>query len=296
MALVAAAACLQIGVDTLNCGARLIDCGVQSQALSRLAATGRSVPCRIGIRRGCPSRIRVCGGETPCEWLPMHPVAACMASQYAGWELMARSFLRWALGRCGPQRSRAIIRDINHRESADRCVGVLETGKIPPDSVCVDIAAKCGISPDRLTLCVARTSSPAGTVQIVARSLETALHKLHELGFDLYRVNAGHGWAPLPPLVWIKTIWQRSAGLTTRFCTAVLSTLAEGDDASLDAIGPRVPSSSSPDFGRPFAEIFRPVRPRFLPYRSAALQPSSGHVPQPRYGPPFHFRPARQKY
>ena len=38
---------------------------------------------------------------------------------------------------------------------------------------------------ERLTLLVARTSSPAGMVQIVARSVETALHKLHVLGFDL---------------------------------------------------------------------------------------------------------------
>ncbi len=29
-----------------------------------------------------------------------------------------------------------------------------------------------------------------------------------------------------------------------------------GDDASLEQIGPRVPSSASPDYGRPFAEIF----------------------------------------
>jgi methenyltetrahydromethanopterin cyclohydrolase len=29
-----------------------------------------------------------------------------------------------------------------------------------------------------------------------------------------------------------------------------------GDDASLEAIGPRVPSSASPDYGEPFANIF----------------------------------------
>ena len=29
-----------------------------------------------------------------------------------------------------------------------------------------------------------------------------------------------------------------------------------GDDASLEEIGPRVPSNASPDYGRPFAEIF----------------------------------------
>ena len=34
-------------------------------------------------------------------------------------------------------------------------------------------------------------------MQVVARSLETALHKLHELKFDLAQVVAGFGTAPL---------------------------------------------------------------------------------------------------
>ena len=37
----------------------------------------------------------------------------------------------------------------------------------------------------RVTLVAARTRSIAGSVQVVARSVETALHKLDTLGFDL---------------------------------------------------------------------------------------------------------------
>jgi methenyltetrahydromethanopterin cyclohydrolase len=92
-------------------------------------------------------------------------------------------------------------------------------------------------------------------VQIVARSVETALHKLHELGFDLNRVVHGTGWAPLPPpsngdLAAIGR--TNDAILYGGFVELVVT----GDDASLQEIGPRVPSSASPDFGRPFAEIF----------------------------------------
>ena len=43
-------------------------------------------------------------------------------------------------------------------------------------------------------------TSQAGTVQVVARSIETSLHKLFELGFDLARVESGWGFAPLPPV------------------------------------------------------------------------------------------------
>jgi methenyltetrahydromethanopterin cyclohydrolase len=184
------------------------------------------------------------------------PVAACMASQYAGWEIRAGDY--FAMG-SGPMRAaagrEALFEAIGHRERPDVCVGVLESGKLPPEGVCLEIAAKCGVAPDRLTLLVARTASPAGTVQIVARSVETAMHKLHELGFDLNRIEHGLGWAPLPPVAdddLTAIGWTNDAILYGGFAALCV----RGDDASLEAIGPRVPSSASPDFGRPFAEIF----------------------------------------
>jgi methenyltetrahydromethanopterin cyclohydrolase len=145
--------------------------------------------------------------------------------------------------------------DIGHREEAPVCVGVLETSKLPPEAVCLDISAKCNIGPDRLTLLVARTASAAGTVQITARSVETAMHKLHELGFDLRRIEHGLGWAPLPPVAdddLTSIGWTNDAILYG----GVAALCVRGDDETLEEIGPRVPSSASPDFGRPFAEIF----------------------------------------
>ena len=111
------------------------------------------------------------------------------------------SSLRWDPDQCEqPLAARNFFKHIGHCERPDVCVGVLETGKLPPEEICLDIANKCGVSPDRLTLLVARTASLAGTVQIVARSVETALHKLHTLGFELNRIQFAEGVAPLPPL------------------------------------------------------------------------------------------------
>ena len=45
-----------------------------------------------------------------------------------------------------------------------------------------------------------KTASIAGSVQVIARSVETALHKMHEIGFDLTQVRSGFGIAPLPPV------------------------------------------------------------------------------------------------
>ena len=183
------------------------------------------------------------------------PIAACMASQYAGWEVKGEKF--FAMG-SGPMRAAAarepLFDDIGYQESSPVCVGILETAKLPTEEICQDIATKCNIPPDKLTLLVAPTSSLAGTLQVVARSVETSLHKLHELGFDLSRVVHGQGTAPLPPVA--KDDFA-AIGITN---DAILyggqvTLQVRGDDESLQAIGPQTPSSASKDYGRPFAEV-----------------------------------------
>jgi methenyltetrahydromethanopterin cyclohydrolase len=247
---------LGVVVQSLACGTRLIDCGVKSaggiEAGRRLAEI-----CMAGL--GTAEVI----AADPSLWSGQavqvrtdRPVAACMAAQYAGWEIRGDGF--FSMG-SGPMRAAAarepLFDEIGHREKAERCVGVLEAGKLPPESVCVDIACKCGVRPHELTLLVARTSSLAGTVQIVARSVETALHKLHVLGFELARIELGRGTAPLPPPCDndLAAIGRTNDAI---LYGGVVELAVRGDDASLAEIGPRVPSSASADFGRPFAEVF----------------------------------------
>jgi methenyltetrahydromethanopterin cyclohydrolase len=180
-----------------------------------------------------------------------------MASQYAGWKLAHGKY--FAMG-SGPMRAAAgkesIFDTIGFRETAEVAVGVLESSKLPPVELCQMVAADCGVGPAQLILCVARTASQAGTMQIVARSVETALHKLHELGFEVARVASAFGTAPLPPVA------ADDLAAIGRTNDAVLyggevTLWFSGDDDSVGEIGPRVPSSASPDFGEPFAAIFR---------------------------------------
>jgi methenyltetrahydromethanopterin cyclohydrolase len=186
-----------------------------------------------------------------------HPMRACMASQYAGWKLSHGKF--FAMG-SGPMRALAgkesLFEKVGFREQSDVAVGVLETRKPPPPEVSAQIATDCGIDPTKLVLCMTPTASQAGTMQVVARSVETCLHKLLELGFDPKRIESAFGKAPLPPVA------KDDLSAIGRTNDAVLygaevTLWVRGDDDSLKQIGPRVPSSSSPDFGEPFAAIFR---------------------------------------
>lgn len=186
-----------------------------------------------------------------------HPVAACMASQYAGWQIKLDGY--FAMG-SGPMRAAAnkeeLFQDIGCAEAPTCAVGVLETNELPPEPVIRLIADACGVSPNAVTLIVARTASVAGGVQIVARSIETALHKLHALSFDLHRVVGGFGTAPLPPVA------RDDMAAIGRTNDAVLygaevTIIVRGDDQSLMEVGAKLPSSESKDYGERFADIFK---------------------------------------
>ncbi len=185
-----------------------------------------------------------------------HPLAACMASQYAGWQIAQGKF--FAMG-SGPMRAAAQKEDIfarmGHGESASEVVGVLETRKLPPAEVVAYVAESCRVPAPRVTLLVAPTASQAGGLQIVARSIETALHKMLEIGFDVSRIESGFGIAPLPPVA------ADDLAAIGRTNDAVLygsevTLWLRGSDAEIESLGPRIPSNASPDHGEPFRAIF----------------------------------------
>jgi methenyltetrahydromethanopterin cyclohydrolase len=130
------------------------------------------------------------------------PVTACLGSQYAGWALEDEADHFSALG-SGPARAlarrEAIYGEIAHREVADRAVLAVEGDTAPPAALVGEVAEACGIEPERLTILFAPTGSLAGSVQVVARVVEVALHKAHMLKFPLARIVDAIGSAPLSP-------------------------------------------------------------------------------------------------
>ena len=121
---------------------------------------------------------------------------ACLAAQYAGWSLSheegGASYHAMA---SGPGRARArkeaLYEELRYADEAGPVVLVIETDKRPPDGLVERIAADCSVRPDELTIVLTPTASLAGTVQITARVLEVALHKVHALGFPLDHVRDG---------------------------------------------------------------------------------------------------------
>jgi methenyltetrahydromethanopterin cyclohydrolase len=235
---------------------RIFDCGVEAPGgLAAGLALARVCLAGLGEVELVPSPLEGLTGPA-VQVRTDHPVASCMASQYAGWQLAEGNF--FAMG-SGPMRAAAgkepLFDDIGHREAVEQVVGVLETGTLPPEDIGARIAEACQVSVDHVSLLVARTASLAGTTQVVARSVETALHKLHTLGYDLSRVVSGYGVAPLPPIApddLTAIGWTNDAVL---YGGAVTLWVRDHDD-TLAELGPRIPSAASGDYGEPFGVLF----------------------------------------
>jgi methenyltetrahydromethanopterin cyclohydrolase len=242
------AAALRLAVHKVA-GATVIDCGISVDG---------GLQAGLGLARVCLAG----RGEVSLQPGPIvqvysdDPVRACLASQYAGWQISVGKF--FAMG-SGPMRARygkeELFNDIPGREESAVAVGVLETRKLPTEEVVAHLCDKLGLSADRLMLLAAPTASLAGTIQIVARSLETALHKLHALKFDVKQIVSGFGTAPLPPPA------KDDLAAIGRTNDAILyggrvNLWVRCDDEQLESIGRHVPASASRDYGTPFAELF----------------------------------------
>ena len=267
----------------LDCsGTRILDCGVETQGTAELgvimaeaAMGGRGKTDLISSEE-----LSFLSDVWPeCPWPVVHvcsddPVSACLASQYAGWQINHRNFKAMA---SGPIRAaiakEAIFEKIGRREQPHETVGLLETNQLPPESVCHELASLAGLSSRDITLLIAPTKSPAGMVQVVARSLETALHQLHEHDFDLERIVRGMGVAPVPP--------DMQGSLAAVGCVndailygSVVRLEVTGDDTSLEAIGPHAVSSHSNLHGNLFSDLFKQVNQDFYALDPALFAPA----------------------
>lgn len=280
---------LRLKLGRTDGGTRIIDAGITTVG-------GMEAGRRIAeICMGGLGSVRLRASGQPWPWhVDVHssnPVLACLASQYAGWSLShgegKKAF--HALG-SGPGRAAGsreeLFEELGYRDRVEAASLVLEVDKQPPDALCGKIAGQCGIAPENLTLILTPTSSLAGAVQIVARVLETALHKAHALGFPLDAIVDGAGSAPLcPPSPNFLTAMSRSNDAIL-FAGAVQLFVSADDEAARD-LAEKLPSSASADYGRPFGEIFKGVKYDFYQIDPMLFSPASVIVSSLKTGHSF---------
>jgi methenyltetrahydromethanopterin cyclohydrolase len=220
------------------------------------------------------------------------PVIACLGSQYAGWSLAhgEGKDAFFALG-SGPARAlaqkEAIFNDIGYRDEADVATLVIESGRPPPPEIVEKVARDCGLKPSALTVIYAPTQSLAGAAQVVARVLEVALHKAHELKFPLERIVDGMGAAPLSPP---HPDFVAAMGRTNDAIIygGRVHLFAAGSATDAKELAEALPSRASRDFGAPFAEIFRRFKGDFYAIDPMLFSPAEVIVTAIESGETFH--------
>ena len=252
-AMAADAEMLRVSARTLAGGARVIDCGIEMRGgleAGRLLAEA----CLGGAGRVDFTSVDCDGLRLPGVCVRSdHPALACLASQYAGWAVKPEGY--FAMG-SGPLRAiarveEALFERLGYGEPADgRGVLVLETRNLPDARVAEWIAKKSGIASERLSLLVAPTATAAAGVQIAARVVETALHKMMELGFDVRKIVTGIGTAPLAP---IAKNDMRAIGRTNDCILygGVVDLSVDAEDEELEAIAQRSPRRPRATTARP---------------------------------------------
>ena len=286
------ASALRLGVSKLENQTTIVDAGINSpgglEAGRRIAEI-----CMGGL--GSVSL----GGSNVSELWPWqvnvhsaNPVLACLGSQYAGWSLShgegKKSFN--ALG-SGPARAigskEVLFDELAYRDRYEHAFLVLEVDKTPPTEIADEIAQRCQIAPENLCLILTPTSSLAGCVQIVARVLETALHKAHALGFELDRIIDGAGSAPLcpPSPDFLKAMSRTNDSI---LFAGQVQLYVQAGASEAEELANKLPSSASADYGQPFGDIFKSVDYDFYKIDPMLFSPARVAVTSLESGDTFH--------
>lgn len=271
------------GVGNLNRGAaRVVRSMIEEQealgvSVSRLDGKATVVDAGVaapgGMEAGKRLALACMGGLGQVELTPMElggqlipglqvaveqPVAACLGAQYAGWALDDGGGY-WAMG-SGPARALAgqeeVIKNLGLEEKGPEAVLILETGQLPTREAMTLVASSCQVEPESLYLVVAPTASLAGSVQVAARVVETGVHKLLTLGYDVSRLRWGYGTCPLPPVAAgdLEAIGRTNDAVL--FGGRCYYAVEDAEGLIWDILD-RIPASASRDYGVPFAELFQ---------------------------------------
>ncbi len=236
-----------VTVEKTASGATLIDAGLKVKG-GYLAGEVVTEICLGGYGKATVMPVQYGEMILPSVFVQTdHPAISLLGSQFAGWQIKGEGFSAIA---SGPARALALkpkdlYTKLRYQEVSDTAVLVLETEKKPPETVIEQIALKCNVRTENLTLVMFSTTSLVGAVQVAGRIVETGLHKLERLELDPLIVLHAWGYAPIVPL------HPSSGEAMGRTNDAILYggvtsyTLEYEDDEQLKKISAQAPSSAS---------------------------------------------------
>ncbi len=251
---------LGVKVIPMPCGATLIDMGLNVRGSTQAGILFTRVTLGdMGLVSLGNWRLDERYTFQSVELAVTEPLIACLASQIAGWQLGQGEFA--TIG-SGPARAQGAIPSDQYLDSTpyrDRnpeVVLCIQDHRYPPDSIALEVARACQVPPEDVYLLLAPSASIVGSIQVAARMVEIACHKMRMKGFSVSKVVNARGTAPVAPLVLdeIKAMGRINDSLLYGGETEFWVDAADEEIAAV--IDQLVSKTSSPYYPTPFGVVF----------------------------------------
>ena len=238
----------------------------------RGTGAGRNLHGRFGL--GVDSSGRRGRLEWPHVFVTTdHPMAACLYSQYAGWQISTDGF--FAMG-SGPMRAvyarEDLFLEFDYREEPSEVVGVLEGRKLPNAAVVQYICERTGITSDKLNPVDRPDGQPGG--ECASRRALGRNGPAQTLGTGLRRAANPKCLRQYSPAAGRRERHGGNRPHERRHFVRCTGDAVGARPGRRDRRNrPSVPACSSAAFGKPFLQDLRGSRPRLLQDRQESVQP-----------------------
>lgn len=254
---------LAVKVSTLKNGTTVVDMGVEARG--GWVAAKRFAEATIGglgeFKYGTftfPSKDLTLPA---IEAFIDNPIEATLSSQFSGWRVteMPPNEQGIAPIGSGPARAAAYIdrfaTAFPYVDKTHEAVFALQGTRLPDEKFADKIAGACKVPAENLYILVAPTGSLVGSVQVVARTVEPSMWRLHSKGFDVHKVISGYGVSPIPPITRDELKAMDRVNTCLLYGTTVYY-VVDCEDEEIEAVIEKLPLSASYLYGTPFIEIF----------------------------------------
>ena len=185
-----------------------------------------------------------------------HPLEACwVAQKHAGrrpgdpHDVILAGPAKALLVPTDPSVARA-----GYQETHRQAVAPLQLERSVTDDDIAWLARSCQLAPRDIFVLVAPTPSLVCAVQVAARSVDNAMHRLHSAGLELGAVESLQGSAPVPPQVNDELTALGRINDSLMYGSRVHAEVRHSGD--LLAVATQVASQPPANRGRPFLDIF----------------------------------------
>lgn len=212
------------------------------------------------------------------------PILACLDCQKAEWPIGE------AIG-SGP--ARCLNNTPNRKKTnleENYAILAMETSNEPDKETIAEISSECGVNKEDIFIIYAPTNSLVGSIQISARVIETAVHKLERLGFPLDKIDSGFGTAPIAPI----SESPKEALGKTNDAIVYGGTVNLQVDEITDQIK-KVVSENSDEYGKLMNEVFKEANYDFYKIDDDFFAPAEVVVNSIKTGEIEHYGSVNEK-